>query len=69
MRLPKAFRFDLTEVAIERRGDQVTLSLRRTPVLKTLADVARYLHEKYSQAAPVPDVPGSRQPQQRDLTW
>lgn len=69
VRLPKAFRFAATEVAIERRGEQVILSPRPTPVLKTLADVARHLHEKYPQATVFPDVPRPRQQQERDLTW
>ena len=41
VRLPKAFRFEGTEVSIERRGNQVVLTPKRKPNLKTLADVAR----------------------------
>lgn len=45
------------------------LSPRPTPVLKTLADVASYLHDKYPHAADFPDIPRPKQQQQRDLTW
>ena len=64
VRLPKAFRFAATEVAIERRGNQVILSPRPIPVLKTLADVASYLHDKYPHAADFPDIPRPKQQQQ-----
>ena len=46
VRLPKEFRFEGTEVSIERRGDEVVLKPKRRPTLKTLAEVARYLAEK-----------------------
>ena len=69
VRLPKAFRFDGTEVAIEKRGDEVILKPRLTPKLKTLADVARYLHEKYPQDAGFPDIERPKARQKRDLDW
>ena len=56
VRLPKAFRFEGTEVTIERRGEEVVLRPKRKPKLKTLADVARYMRERYPQGADFPDI-------------
>jgi len=41
VRLPKAFRFEGTEVVIEKHGDEVVLKPKREPKFKTLNDVAR----------------------------
>src|SRR5881227_2492102 len=49
VRLPKDFRFDGTEVEIEKRGDEVVLRPRPKPRLKTLADVARFMHESFPE--------------------
>lgn len=57
VRLPKAFRFEGTEVIIEKRGDEVVLKPKRKPKLRTLNDVARYFAEKYPQGADFPDPP------------
>jgi antitoxin VapB len=69
VRLPKAFRFEGTEVTIERRGNEVVLTPKRKPKLKTLADVARYLAEKYPQGRDFPDIERPREQQKRDLDW
>jgi antitoxin VapB len=69
VRLPKAFRFEGTEVSIERRGDQVVLTPKRRPKLKTLADVAKYLADKYPQGRDFPDIERPRAQQKRDLDW
>jgi antitoxin VapB len=73
VRLPKEFRFEGTEVTIERRGNQVVLTPKRTPKrtpeLKTLADVAKYLAEKYPQGRDFPDIERPRAQQKRDLDW
>src|SRR4029078_2476899 len=50
VRLPKDFRFEGTEVEIEKRGDEVVLRPRPKPQLKTLADVARFMHENFPDA-------------------
>jgi len=67
VRLPKEFRFEGTEVGIEKRGDEVVLKARRKPRLKTLADVARYMREHFPQGADFPDIERPRQQQKRDL--
>jgi antitoxin VapB len=69
VRLPKDFRFEGTEVAIERRGDEVVLKPTARRGVRTLADVARYLAEKYPEAAGFPDIPRPKSPQKRDLRW
>ena len=69
VRLPKAFRFEGTEVVIERRGEDVVLKPRPRPSLRTLADVARYLHEKYPDGRGFPDLERPRRQQKRDLDW
>lgn len=67
VRLPKAFRFEGTEVVIEKRGDEVVLTPTRKPKLKTLNDVARYMREKYPQGADFPDIEKPKEQQKRDL--
>jgi antitoxin VapB len=57
VRLPKAFRFKGSEVAIERRGDEVILTPKRRPKFKSLNDVARYFAKKYPHGADFPDIP------------
>ncbi len=69
VRLPKEFRFEGSEVVIEKRGEEVVLKPRLKPSLKTLADVARYLDEKYPGGAGFPDVARPREQQLRDLEW
>ena len=69
VRLPKEFRFAGTEVEIEKRGDEVVLKPRHKPKLKTLADVARYLAEKYPQGRDFPDIERPREQQKRDLDF
>ncbi len=69
VRLPKEFRFDGTEVAIERRGHEVVLKPKVTPRLKTLADVARYLHEQFPQSTGFPDIEKPKAHQKRDLDF
>ena len=57
VRLPKAFRFEGTEVTIEKRGEDVILKPKRRPKFKTINDVARYLAKKYPGSSDFPDVP------------
>lgn len=52
VRLPKDFRFEGTEVEIEKRGDEVVLRPRPKPRLKTLADVARMSRASCTRASP-----------------
>jgi antitoxin VapB len=67
VRLPKEFRFDGTEVAIEKRGEEVILRPKPRPKLKTLADVARYMRERFPQGCDFPDIERPKQQQERDL--
>ena len=67
VRLPKAFRFEGSEVVIEKRGDEVVLKPKRRPKLKTLNDVARYMREKFPQGADFPDIERPKEQQKRDL--
>lgn len=55
VRLPKEFRFEGTEVEIERRGDEVILRAKSRPRLKTLSDVARFMRENFPEAREFPD--------------
>ena len=69
VRLPKAFRFEGTEVAIERRGDEVVLTPRSRRGVRSLADVARYLAEKHPDAPGFPDLDRPKTQQKRNLDW
>ena len=57
VRLPKEFRFEGTEVTIEKRGSEVVLKPKRRPKFKTLDEVARYLAKKYPGRSEFPDIP------------
>ncbi len=57
IRLPKAYRFDGTEVLVEKRGDEVILKPKLKPELKTLNNVACYMREKFPEGSDFPDAP------------
>ena len=67
VRLPKAFRFNGTEVIIEKQGNAVVLKPKRSPKFKTLNEVARYMREKFPQGADFPDIERPKEQQKRDL--
>ena len=67
VRLPKDFRFEGTEVEIEKRGDEVVLRPRPKPRLKTLVDVARFMHDNFPEGQDFPDREQPLSPQIRDL--
>lgn len=67
VRLPRAFRFEGTEVEIVKRGEEVVLRAKPKPRLKTLADVARYMQENFPEARDFPDREQPLSPQIRDL--
>lgn len=67
VRLPKAFRFDAKEVLIEKRGDEVVLTLKPDSRFKTLSDVAQYMREKHPNGALFPNIEQSADEQTRDL--
>lgn len=67
VRLPKDFRLEGTEVLLEKRGEVVVL--RPKPRLKTLADLARYMRDRFPAGG---DFPARAQPkaqQKRDLRF
>ncbi len=67
VRLPKEFRFEGTEVEIEKRGQEVVLKAKTKPKLKTLAEVARFMHENFPEAQDFPDREQPQNLQDRDL--
>lgn len=68
VRLPKEFRFQGTEVEIEKRGQEVVLRSKPKPSLKTLEDIARFMRESFPEASDFPDRDQPADPQLRDLT-
>ena len=72
VRLPKEYRFEGTEVMIEKRDDAVILrpATGAHPELGTLGDVSRYFAEKYPDAANFPDPPPRPKKHERPiLEW
>ena len=57
MRLPRAFRFEGTEVQIEKHGDEVVLKPIPKPKFKTFSEIARHLAERFPDAADFPEPP------------
>ena len=57
VRLPRAFRFDGTEVLIERRGTEVILKPVPVPKFRSFAGIARYLAEKFPDGEDFPEPP------------
>ena len=72
VRLPKAFRFEGTEVLIEKREDSVILRPAHDalPQLRTLGDVSRYFSEHNADAASFPAPPPRPRKHERPiLEW
>jgi len=67
VRLPKEFRFEGSEVEIERRGSEVVLRAKSKPALESLADVARFMQKNFPEARDFPDREQPKDPQVRDL--
>jgi antitoxin VapB len=57
VRLPKAFRFEGSEVLIEKHGDEVVLKPVTLPKFRDFAEIARHLAEKFPDAADFPEPP------------
>jgi antitoxin VapB len=68
VRLPKEFRFEGSEVEIERRGNEVVLKAKAKPKLRTLSDVARYMQENFPEGQDFPDREQPMDQQVRDLS-
>lgn len=57
VRLPRAFRFEGTEVVIEKHGEEVVLKPVLTPKFRSFTEIARYLAEKFPEAGEFPEPP------------
>ncbi|MES2708485.1 MAG: AbrB/MazE/SpoVT family DNA-binding domain-containing protein [Verrucomicrobiota bacterium] len=57
IRLPRAFRFEGTEVRIERLGDTVVLRPVTASAFQTFSEIAAFLAEKFPDAGDFPEPP------------
>jgi antitoxin VapB len=57
VRLPRAFRFEGTEVLIERHGDEVVLKPLPARKFRTFTEIACFLAEKFPNAGDFPEPP------------
>jgi len=57
VRLPRAFRFDGTEVLIEKRGAEVILKPVPVPKFRSFAEIARHLAERFPDGEDFPAPP------------
>jgi antitoxin VapB len=57
VRLPKAFRFEGSEVLIEKHGDEVVLKPIPVPAFRTFAEIAQHLAERFPEATDFPEPP------------
>jgi len=57
VRLPKAFRFEGSEVLIEKHGEAVILKPVPAPKFRSFTEIARYLAEKFPDAEDFPEPP------------
>jgi antitoxin VapB len=68
VRLPKAFRFEGTEVEIEKRGEEVVLRPRVKRKFKTWKALMEHLDREFPGAGDFPEIPRPKEQQKRDLT-
>jgi len=57
VRLPRAFRFDGTEVLIEKRGAEVILKPVPVPKFRSFAAIAHHLAERFPDGDDFPEPP------------
>jgi antitoxin VapB len=57
VRLPRAFRFEGTEVLIEKHGDEVVLKPVPAAQFRSFKEIARYLAEKFPDGGDFPEPP------------
>lgn len=57
MRLPKAFRFEGTEVLIEKHGEEVILKPLTATKFRSFAEIARHLAERFPDGGDFPEPP------------
>jgi antitoxin VapB len=65
VRLPKAFRFEGSEVIVERVGNAVVLR----PKSATVGDIIRELQDKFPGENEFPDIPRPKQHERPILEW
>ena len=65
VRLPKAFRFEGSEVIIEKRGTAVVLK----PKAVTFGDIIRELQEKFPDADEFPEIERPKKHERPILEW
>ena len=65
VRLPKAFRFEGSEVIIEKKGDAVVLK----PKAATVGDIIRELQEKFPDADEFPKIERPKKHERPILEW
>ncbi|CAN5729307.1 hypothetical protein BH11VER1_BH11VER1_27450 [soil metagenome] len=57
VRIPRAFRFEGSEVQIEKHGNEVVLKPLTQSKFRTFREIARHLAEKFPDAANFPEPP------------
>ena len=57
VRLPKAFRFEGSEVSIEKHGDEVVLKPLPVQKFRSFVEIARFLARKFPEGSTFPDAP------------
>lgn len=57
VRLPKAFRFDGSEVRIEKHGQDVVLKPLTTPKFRSFTEIAQHLAERFPEGDDFPEPP------------
>jgi len=68
VRLPKAFRFEGTEVLIEKRGREVVLKPSK-PKQATFGDVIREIQQKFPDADEFPEIERPKKHERPILEW
>lgn len=69
VRLPKAFRFEGSEVEIEKRGEEVVLRPKAKRKFKTMQELADHLDREFPGLTDWPDIERPKEQQKRDLSW
>jgi antitoxin VapB len=67
VRLPKEFRFEGSEVVIERRGNEVVLKPSVHSREKHLANFEKYMRENFPNGIDFPEIERPMDQQERDL--
>lgn len=62
VRLPKEFRFDGEEVYVRRMGDEVVLSARPRPAIRSLVEALDEFEDGFEIEREQPGSPDSREP-------